>query len=98
MTPEKIEDVTRKYKTLLLESFGGPAQRNQDSTSLRDRIGHLLWMCDQTFTFTTQQRLDKAFRWLGFLQGAFWALGIQNIEESKKDNTPEGVEFDKQKV
>lgn len=98
MSPEKVREAVSKYQVILGNKYGTRAERNMESTELRERLNHLDWMSEQIYSFLNEGRLDKAFRWLGFMQGAFWALGIQTIEESKKDNTPDGEEFSKQRV
>ena len=57
-------------------------------------IEHLAWMAGEIQLLVTEGRIEKALRWLGFLQGALWALGLQSIEESKRHNMPEGVSFE----
>lgn len=52
------------------------------------RIAHLRWMLLSILAFVAEDRLDKANRWLGFVQGALWYLGISSIEESKQINKP----------
>ena len=98
MTGDKVKEVATKYEVFLQEQYRTTPGRNMEAYLLEDRLKHLHWMCVQIREFVDADRIDKAFRWLGFLQGAFWVLGIYSIEEAKKDNTPDGVQFDKQKV
>lgn len=49
---------------------------------------HLLYMCDTGKQFVQDERIEKAMRWLGFVQGALWALGIATIDEMKRWNMP----------
>jgi hypothetical protein len=32
------------------------------------------------------EKPDKFNRWLGFIQGSMWALGVREIEQMKADN------------
>jgi hypothetical protein len=45
---------------------------------------HALWMCREATTFVVEGRLDKAERWLGFVQGALWILGVFSIDEMRE--------------
>jgi hypothetical protein len=98
MTGEKVQKVIGEYVQVLCDDYrisALEAERNADAPTLNGRLKHLLWMCGQISLFLQQGKIDKAFRWLGFLQGAFWAYGIRSVEQSKHDNKPEGEAFDK---
>lgn len=62
------------------------------SLSLRNnaRLKHV-WedMIPLTLQFARDGRLEKAFRWLGFMQGVLWAEGIYSINELKNHNRPD---------
>lgn len=49
-------------------------------------MNHALWMCDQTAKFIQQQRLAKAYRWIGMIQGILFMGGIFSITELKRHN------------
>lgn len=49
-------------------------------------IKHCKWMLPEMKTFIAEGRLDKVQRWLGFVQGALWAVGIGTIEDFKQMN------------
>lgn len=59
---------------------------------------HLLWMCEEAKKIVDEGRTEKAMRWLGFLQGALWALRVRTLEQMKHDNAPPGAVFDKSRV
>jgi hypothetical protein len=65
-------------------------ERNLVAFTTDERIGHLRWMIQETIGFVHAGRLEKAMRWLGFIQGALWVLEISTIEESKRLNMPDG--------
>lgn len=71
----------------------GPPARNQYPMSYAEKIGHVRWMIAEATSWPAE-RLEKKFRWLGFVQGVLWAHGIQTIEESKKQNMPTEATFD----
>jgi hypothetical protein len=47
---------------------------------------HLRWMCKKGIRLVDQGRTEKAFRWLGFVQGSLWGLGDIQIEALKLMN------------
>ena len=51
-------------------------------------LNHCYQMLDQMDIFIAEKRLDKFFRWLGFIQGAMWALGLHTVAELKEHNKP----------
>jgi hypothetical protein len=81
MTKEKVIDVLDLYiKTLKAREF----KANRCGLPL----DHVLWMCFETATFVHQDRMDKAFRWLGFIQGVLWCTDVFSIDEMKSHNRP----------
>jgi len=50
-----------------------------------ERFGHIHWMLKEMQSFQVEHT-EKAMRWLGFVQGALWGLGVFSIEEMKEDN------------
>lgn len=89
MTNEKILEVIAGYELLL---DGHEPLRDNAAQTLTARMMHLHWMCRQVRNFLVEDRRDKAFRWLGFIQGAFWVMGLRTVEEMKNDNRPAGNE------
>ncbi len=84
MNGEDVQRVIRDYRQLL-----DGLQDDPGETSLRsDRhaLGHCRRMLDDMEIFLDQGRLGKVFRWLGFVQGVFWALEIYTIDELKRHN------------
>jgi hypothetical protein len=45
-------------------------------------------MIDKAILFVNENRIEKACRWLGFIQGCLWTNGIYSIEELKNHNKP----------
>lgn len=80
----------------LLGSSGacGPSRyTGTEQPSRVESIAHLLWMIIEVRTHLKEDKLEKAFRWLGFIQGALWSVGIQTIDEARHANMPEGDVF-----
>lgn len=51
---------------------------------------HYKFMCDKAQRFVDDGRIEKAMRWLGFLQGALWRCGRFTLNELKKHSRPDG--------
>lgn len=49
-------------------------------------LSHLRDMLVKIHTFTDEDNMDKANRWLGFVQGVFWIKGIYTIDEMRDHN------------
>lgn len=76
------------------------------------QIDHLFWMCEQGDIFLgeaitrgeagdkpgSQSKIEKAFRWLGFVQGSFWLLKIRSVDQMKRDNMADEETFDRSKI
>ena len=37
--------------------------------------------------FLFQGKREKAMRWIGFVQGALWTMGLRSIDAMREDNT-----------
>ena len=95
MTSEKIREVVVRYKGLLhrrkfaVRSFSNfKFVSGRDSTSVV--LSHALWMIYEIEKFLDEGRLEKANRWLGFVQGCLWSAGFRRIDDLKNDNRPSG--------
>jgi hypothetical protein len=51
------------------------------------RLRHLRWMIWEALGWPAE-RIEKKFRWLGFIQGALWAEEDATIEALKEMNKP----------
>lgn len=98
MTTEQIKAAATAAENVIRQWFKGPPggceltdvdkrKGIKDIHPLR-RIGHLLWCCDQVRQFADAGRTEKAFRWLGFVQGALWVSEMASITELKAMNNP----------
>ena len=90
MTPEQVLVAIAKYESRLdtLGDLPVPRARIDSNETEPGNLVlrmHVLWMCDQVRSFVRTD-IEKAMRWLGFIQGVLWArLGV-SIEEMKGDN------------
>jgi hypothetical protein len=100
MTKEQVQKVLGQYEKQLRE-LGYKPNRTTDSDIAGHaiRTEHILWMCvEAQDVILKADKLDKAMRWLGFVQCGLWLLGFRTIEEMKHDNMPEGEQFDASRV
>ena len=74
-------------------------------TDVAGQLAHARWMCHEALGFmalhvresrrdpavglVVSKQVEKAMRWLGFIQGVFWATGFRAIDEMKDDNRSE---------
>lgn len=54
----------------------------------RSTLSHCHGMLDEMEVFIKEDRMDKVFRWLGFLQGCFWRSRIYTVDQMKNHNRP----------
>lgn len=50
------------------------------------QLKHVMWMCLEIPMLVDQGKLDKAMRWLGFVQGVLWACRVYTIDEMRAHN------------
>jgi methionine salvage enolase-phosphatase E1 len=92
MTPEKIKQVCDRY----LEEFKRWRPERHNTLTHADDSGavmrHGRWMVHETKKLADEGRIEKAMRWLGFVQGTIWASGFNTIEQLKRHNMPDALE------
>jgi hypothetical protein len=101
MENDKVLFLAEAYSVQLAEAHEGTdvsSVRNQEADTRYSRLCHLYWMCTEIPGFVREGRIEKAMRWLGFIQGSMWVLEIRTIEEMKNDNMPADEKFDKERV
>jgi len=50
-------------------------------------MNHALWMCGEIEALIRQNRMAKAYRWIGMVQGILFMGGIYSIAELKAHNS-----------
>lgn len=87
MTNDKVDEALRvvvvRYRDYDARRCS-PESIESDSYSQRC---HLVWMATEALTWGPE-RLEKKFRWLGFVQGVMWSLGDSSVDELKNVNKP----------
>lgn len=107
MTPEKVIEAFGQLEAGL-RAVGGASERDGQITRLsaeerakpigdlpRSRqIDHLTWLaCEGANYARRPEKIEKAMRWLGFVQGGCWLLGIFSIADAKDMNRPTNEAF-----
>ena len=90
MTADKIREVLMIYRKKFVE-MGIPKKQfphNLLPKSDSDSFAHCHRMMDEMEVFIQEGRMDKVFRWLGFIQGCFWKAGIYTVEELSNHSRP----------
>jgi hypothetical protein len=81
----------------LLESQAGQAVAAERSAS-GVSTGHLSWMLAECLGFHGAGKVEKANRWLGYVQGVLACSGTATLEQLKRANMPEGAVYDAERV
>jgi len=61
------------------------AKRVSDEAALQ----HVKWMVSELPGMIMDGQIDKAHRWLGFVQGVLWREGLASINDLRAMNTQE---------
>lgn len=93
MTNDKLVEVFQFYREELLKSGVHGHQLDDPTTPvgsipLEVQLGHLVYMCETAIGFVQEGRTEKAFRWLGFIQGVLWKQGVFTLEGLKNHSRP----------
>lgn len=79
---EKIKIICKKYEDLLLKNI----EANEENDN-QGSIAHIKWMLQQIPIQLENNKIEKAMRWLGFVQGVLWCKNIRSIQEMRDDNS-----------
>ena len=91
MTKNKIKKVAEYYKECLNCRAERYTPDEKIGRSFSDGVvilKHCRYMVNEILSFLEQNRIEKALRWLGFLQGCLWATGVFSLDELKGHNKP----------
>lgn len=90
MTGEKILEVVGIYRQLFVINDVCKTDYPHDGILENKQMGleHCHGMLDKIVEFVCEGRLEKSFRWLGFIQGFLWANGICTLTDLKNHNRP----------
>lgn len=79
MSPEAVRSVINRYEEEMSAYGRFPA-------ASRLKKEHVLGMCRKVRQFLDEGRIEKAMRWLGFIQGWFWAIEHYSVKELADHN------------
>jgi len=97
MTKAHLRDLFQWYYDHWDRSWPGlmPAQLPSWSASKKmsdldshERIKHYKFMCIEAQKFVDEGRIEKAMRWLGFMQGVLWHSSHFTLDELKEHSRP----------
>ncbi len=80
--------VVEQYRALLENVTAASGNLDGEPKPL-EAHAHAKWMLDSIEEFVAEDELDKANRWLGFIQGVFYSFGTYTINQMRDHNRPE---------
>jgi metal-responsive CopG/Arc/MetJ family transcriptional regulator len=88
MTAEKVLSVIaiyrEKFEALNVDQVDHP--HDSHCVSIARSLEHCHAMLDKMEVFIVEGRMDKVYRWLGFLQGVLWSQGIYTLTDLTNHN------------
>lgn len=88
MTAETIISVVRAYQAAAVCAGVRPVRCPDDVRPEGRQIKeHLVWMSHEIEYLVQEGRIEKAMRWLGFIQGILWAKGVLTISDLADQNS-----------
>jgi hypothetical protein len=93
MTSEKVLQVIETYRKFFIDMGVGKADYPHDDLLRGVEIGfeHCHGMLDKMVGFVHEGRMEKVFRWLGFIQGVLWSNRACTLTDLQNDNRPTEV-------
>jgi hypothetical protein len=90
MTPEKVREVLATYHRVFedmgLRKIDYPHDELLDT--MEHGLSHCYGMLDKIGEFVQGGHMEKAFRWLGFIQGVVWADKMYTLTNLMDHNRP----------
>jgi hypothetical protein len=89
MTPERVLETVVLYEKRFLDHGVKPLccrEPDGDPCVPTRNIRHVAWMLSEIRTQVEAHEVEKAMRWLGFVQGALWSYGWYGLDEIRDHN------------
>lgn len=88
MNPEKVQQVISTYRQKFEElGIGKKDYPHEDLLDAPEQgLEHCHGMLDKMEGFLSENRMDKVFRWLGFLQGFLWSQRMYTLTDLTNHN------------
>lgn len=93
MTNEKLTEILDLYEDTARRIMNRRREADIWSGLEREVATKILDMVPRSREFLKEDRREKLMRWLGFMQGAWWASGVFSVEDLKKHNMPPDATF-----
>ncbi|KKN88865.1 hypothetical protein LCGC14_0244720 [marine sediment metagenome] len=77
--------VVEQYRELL-ENVNASRFSDDAEPEPLEAHAHAKWMLDKIEEFVAEDKLGKANRWLGFVQGIFYSFGTYTINQMRDHN------------
>lgn len=91
MKADKIREAISRYRQdferLGIQKIDYPHDQLVDSSC--STLGHCYGMLDKIEQFIQQGRMDKVFRWYGFVQGVLWVQKVYPLVALKEHSRPD---------
>ncbi len=97
MVGEDIKSLVGIYKIIFRDYSPKKMDKNRLVSFSIDKkavFSHLRYMMDEIDRFVDEVRLDKAFRWLGFIQGVLFYKGYYSLHDLKLHNKPKDSRYE----
>ncbi len=88
---EVIDVYRNHFEKLGIPKLDAPHNQFMNRASY-NMLAHCHGMLDEMEKFVAEGRMEKAFRWLGFIQGCLWSAGLYTLEELKNHNRPDSAD------
>ena len=92
MDQEKVREVLatykKKFEELKVEKKKLPKEMFGSKYTPVYVMSHCHAMLDEMEIFIQEGRMDKVFRWLGFIQGCLWTEGVYSLDDLMNQNRP----------
>ena len=94
MDTEKILKVIAIYRSYFTNKGIGiiDFSHTDKPDSSKEILAHCHGMLDRMEEFISEGRIEKTFRWLGFIQGCLWSTGQYCLDDLKNHNRPDTEE------
>ncbi len=91
MDATKILEVIKIYRDYFTAKGIGVMDfpHSEKPDSQEEILAHCHGMLDKMEGFIKEGRIEKTFRWLGFIQGCLWSTGQFSLEDLKNHNRPD---------
>lgn len=91
MTKQKIIKLMEDYQVALKDMGYKPIELTNYDSKFSDidkeiAVNQAYWMCQKIIMLVNNDEIEKANRWLGFVQGVFWSANIYTINEMRDQN------------